>query len=146
MAQNKVENCVLWASGSRASQTDLSDKWDKTKIKTVTYVSSSSLQHLEKYRLQLVIGQLKKGYVWVKKDINTYAKDLRSLVITFQKKKINFTWARPGFEPGTSRTLSGNHTPRPTSQLQRSQQYHSTLQSHTPTNSTHYQQHVQLTD
>ena len=26
----------------------------------------------------------------------------------------NKNWSRPGFEPGTSRTLSGNHTPRPT--------------------------------
>ena len=28
-----------------------------------------------------------------------------------------FIWARPGFEPGTSPTLSENHIPRPTSQL-----------------------------
>ena len=32
--------------------------------------------------------------------------------IEVQKKRR----ARPGFEPGTSRTLSENHTPRPTSQ------------------------------
>ena len=32
---------------------------------------------------------------------------------TFKEKG---SWARPGFEPGTSRTLSENHTPRPTSQ------------------------------
>ena len=25
------------------------------------------------------------------------------------------SWARPGFDPGTSGTLSENHTPRPTS-------------------------------
>ena len=32
--------------------------------------------------------------------------------------KQNDKRARPGFEPGTSRTLSENHTPRPTSQVE----------------------------
>ena len=35
----------------------------------------------------------------------------------FRQKHLQKERARPGFEPGTSRTLSGNHTPRPTGHL-----------------------------
>ena len=36
-----------------------------------------------------------------------------------QKIHTKKNWAPPGFEPGTSRTLSENHTPRPKSQSSR---------------------------
>ena len=37
-------------------------------------------------------------------------------ITTMQQKRQKVRWARPGFEPGTTRTLSEYHTPRPTSQ------------------------------
>ena len=55
--------------------------------------------------------------------------DISSLIkITSPLRKSR---SRPGFEPGTSRTLSGNHTPRPTrlGEFSLGKQIYSTCQS-----------------
>ena len=45
------------------------------------------------------------------KALARYIYSTKSIDIPIYEKE----WAQPGFEPGTSRTLSENHTPRPTS-------------------------------
>ena len=40
-----------------------------------------------------------------------------SVMFSIWYSNLKHWWAPPGFEPGTSRTLSENHTPRPKSQL-----------------------------
>ncbi|GFY13678.1 hypothetical protein TNCV_4960481 [Trichonephila clavipes] len=45
---------------------------------------------------------------------NSVEKDTRGTVKCYLRNGLA-QWARPGIEPGTSRTLSENHTPRPPS-------------------------------
>ena len=47
----------------------------------------------------------------------SYKKNCIFIASSRQRKNVEKNrWARPGFEPGTTRTLSEYHTPRPTSQ------------------------------
>ena len=103
--------CLAWGRSMLELFSFLNNCANGTKINVLGLAGTSFMHSHKTTLLGLTVITITKDYAKSKYCENAL-KSRKRACLTFGDLE---NWARPGFEPGTSRTRSENHTPRPTS-------------------------------